>query len=362
MGIEVGSSFTRKSGVPLDDSVIVANLTARDAIPSLTRYKGMFTYVESEGKTYQLVDGITNSDWKEFGSGGSVATVTEYFSGTGSQTDFVLTNDPGGIDNLFVFLFGVYQQKSTYNLSGTTLSFTTAPPAGNNNIEIKYGASLSGIVFPLSAPPSLIQYTSGSGNYTPSANTKFIFFRLWGPGGGGAGSARGTADDATSGSNGSAASTFGTTTANAGAGGAKGLSNGGAGGTATLGGNVVGGVAIQGNRGEGANQNFSGSGANGGASAYFAAFGAGGAGQANGLSPVVNTGAGGGSGGGTAESSGTYSGSGGGAGGYAEGYINNPGTISYSIGSGGAGGNGGTGPGYLGGNGAGGRLIIWEYK
>lgn len=71
MGIEVASSFTRKSPVPLDDSTVVADLTARDAIAAGIRYEGMTVYVESEETNYQLVGGVDNSDWTEFsGSGG----------------------------------------------------------------------------------------------------------------------------------------------------------------------------------------------------------------------------------------------------------------------------------------------------
>jgi len=51
------------------------------------------------------------------------------FTGTGSQTDFTLTQSVEE-DSSFVFLQGVYQEKSTYSISGTTLTFTTAPQSG----------------------------------------------------------------------------------------------------------------------------------------------------------------------------------------------------------------------------------------
>ena len=70
MGIEIASAFERKSTVPIDETAFVADLTARDAIDVGIRYDGFVVYVESEGKNYQLVGGITNGDWAEFGSGG----------------------------------------------------------------------------------------------------------------------------------------------------------------------------------------------------------------------------------------------------------------------------------------------------
>lgn len=52
----------------------VADLTARDAITDERRVEGMFCTVndtdgQGTSKTYQLVGGITNNDWKEFESG-----------------------------------------------------------------------------------------------------------------------------------------------------------------------------------------------------------------------------------------------------------------------------------------------------
>jgi hypothetical protein len=60
----------------------------------------------------------------------------QVFSGTGSQTVFTLASDPGGAGNSAqVFIGGVYQQRNTYTIVGTTLTFSQAPVAGTNNIE-----------------------------------------------------------------------------------------------------------------------------------------------------------------------------------------------------------------------------------
>lgn len=71
MGIVLGSNFEVQTALPLDDRTVVADTTARDAIDSLRRYEGMIVYVEADETNYQLVGGITNSDWTELsGSGG----------------------------------------------------------------------------------------------------------------------------------------------------------------------------------------------------------------------------------------------------------------------------------------------------
>jgi hypothetical protein len=70
-------------------------------------------------------------------SSASPTSITrQVFSGTGSQTVFTLASDPGGAGNSAqVFIGGVYQQRNTYTIAGTTLTFNQAPVAGTNNIE-----------------------------------------------------------------------------------------------------------------------------------------------------------------------------------------------------------------------------------
>ena len=52
------------------------------------------------------------------------------FTGNGSKTDFTLSQSIDDENKTFVFIQGVYQEKSTYSISGTTLTFITAPQNG----------------------------------------------------------------------------------------------------------------------------------------------------------------------------------------------------------------------------------------
>jgi hypothetical protein len=52
-------------------------------------------------------------------------------TGDGSDTTLTLTINPVNENNTQVFIDGVYQNKSTYSISGTTLTFSTAPPSGS---------------------------------------------------------------------------------------------------------------------------------------------------------------------------------------------------------------------------------------
>ena len=53
--------------------------------------------------------------------------VQDSFTGDGSTTDFTLSINPTSELNTQVYVDGVYQNKSTYTVSGTTLAFDTAP-------------------------------------------------------------------------------------------------------------------------------------------------------------------------------------------------------------------------------------------
>jgi hypothetical protein len=106
------------------------------------------------------------------GSSGAPATITrQVFSGTGSQTVFTLASDPGALGNSAqVYIGGVYQQRSTYTIAGTTLTFSAAPVAGTDNIEfVNFLTSNIG-----ATSADLVTYTpSGTGAVARSAASKF---------------------------------------------------------------------------------------------------------------------------------------------------------------------------------------------
>jgi len=64
--------------------------------------------------------------------------VTDTFSGTGSATAFTMTVAPANTPSVLIAISGVVQDPTTYTVSGTTLTFTGAPPAGTSNISVRY--------------------------------------------------------------------------------------------------------------------------------------------------------------------------------------------------------------------------------
>lgn len=59
----------------------------------------------------------------------------QQFTGNGSTTVFTLAADPGSAAAVVIYIDGVYQEQGTYSVSGTTLTFTEAPPT-NASIEV----------------------------------------------------------------------------------------------------------------------------------------------------------------------------------------------------------------------------------
>lgn len=104
MSITLGSNFTLNTTLPLDDRAVVADTTARDAIPLGRRYEGMSVYCIADGKNYQLVGGTADINWKEYaGAGGSFVVSSQLgltgalaISNAGDKRRIVQVSSSGG--------------------------------------------------------------------------------------------------------------------------------------------------------------------------------------------------------------------------------------------------------------------------
>lgn len=65
------------------------------------------------------------------------AALIANFTGTGSQVNFTLLSAPISENATNVFINGVYQQKNTYSVTTTILTFSEAPPL-TSTIEVSY--------------------------------------------------------------------------------------------------------------------------------------------------------------------------------------------------------------------------------
>jgi hypothetical protein len=106
----------------------------------------------------------------------SVAFLTDSFSGTGSQTAFTMSVAPANPAAALVSVSGVVQDPSTYAVSGTTLTFSAAPPAGTGNISVRYlGVPASNIATTAFRTQTEFTATAGQTTFTPASyNVGFI--------------------------------------------------------------------------------------------------------------------------------------------------------------------------------------------
>ena len=89
--------------------------------------------------------------------------VNNTFTGDGSTTGFTMTTEPGSKNNAQVYIDGVYQLKSTFSVSGTTLTFTEAPPL-NANVEVIIGNAVD----TFTSDATNVNITDSSGYYAAS--------------------------------------------------------------------------------------------------------------------------------------------------------------------------------------------------
>ena len=112
---------------------------------------------------------------------------SDTMTGDGSDTTLTLSLAPVNENNTQVYIDGTYQHKDTYSISGTTLTFSTAPPLGTavevmtmNQLDVNTptdgsvtSAKLSGaLVTPssLTVTGDLITTTSGTSNFVAGVN------------------------------------------------------------------------------------------------------------------------------------------------------------------------------------------------
>ena len=76
--------------------------------------------------TYDNIVGIGISEFQ-----------VQNFTGDGTTLSFTLSSTSTGENSTFVYINGVYQNKNTYSVSGTTLLFSEAPPL-TSKIEVMF--------------------------------------------------------------------------------------------------------------------------------------------------------------------------------------------------------------------------------
>jgi len=100
-------------------------------------------YVASNGTQVVLQEAAVANDVVQISTFSNVFAIADQIvsahTGNGSTTAFTLSAVAGDEANTQVFIDGIYQAKTTYSLSGSTLTFSEAPPA-SSDIEVVIGS------------------------------------------------------------------------------------------------------------------------------------------------------------------------------------------------------------------------------
>jgi hypothetical protein len=125
------ATYTSSSGITAHANPIILDSAGRVPGGEIWLLAPLYKFVLNTSTdvliaTYDNIGGI-----------GAASYQVQNFTGTGSQIVFTLSTASIGENYTFVYINGVYQQKNTYTVSSTTLTFSTAPPY-TASIEVMY--------------------------------------------------------------------------------------------------------------------------------------------------------------------------------------------------------------------------------
>lgn len=121
--------------IPAVDWVAGTSVTSNIQVYRFPAGTGDF-YVAKVPVPFTTGVSFITSNWQPL----TVATadnIVDTFAGNGIQTEFILSETPSGIDNLQVYVGGIFQSPSLYILLDDKVTFTTPPPSGiSDNVVI----------------------------------------------------------------------------------------------------------------------------------------------------------------------------------------------------------------------------------
>jgi hypothetical protein len=100
---------------------------------------------------------------------------TDYFNGTGSQTAFTLSRTVASVNDIQAVVNNVVQvPNDAYNVSGTSIVFTSAPSAGTGNVYVRYLSTTTQSITPSQNTVSYATWNSNLQNQTFAFKNRII--------------------------------------------------------------------------------------------------------------------------------------------------------------------------------------------
>jgi Domain of unknown function (DUF4183) len=174
----LGSTLTVNNEVVNQTETITGNLVAGNVSFTGSNVSlGNISNLHISGGTsgyFLKTDGSGNLSWA---AQSSLTSNVDNFTGDGSNTAFTLSSTPAGANYTMVAVQGVLQPKSTYTVSGSTLTFSSAPPS-TAIIEV---TTFGGAVVSGSGSGSAFTWNIASSNSTMTANNGYFVDTSAGP-------------------------------------------------------------------------------------------------------------------------------------------------------------------------------------
>lgn len=194
-----GSTVTFSTAPPNTASVELIHMVAVDGVIARDSFSGngsttayvLSMSISNENATQVYIDGVYQSKDNYTTSGSTLTFSTappngaavevvhikavdasslnqNVFTGDGSTTAFTLSQSIDDENKTFVFIQGVYQEKSTYSISGTTLAFLTAPQNGYSIEVMAFNAITLGQTVSITGGTGISVVTNSANNFTIS--------------------------------------------------------------------------------------------------------------------------------------------------------------------------------------------------
>lgn len=125
-------TYTDNTGNTLHANPIVLNSAGRVATGTIWQPAGS-EYKYSLETSVNILVGVFDN----IGTIPSGESQVANFTGTGAQVNFVLASAPVSENAVNIYINGVYQQKNTFSVQGSTITFSSPPPV-TSTIEVTY--------------------------------------------------------------------------------------------------------------------------------------------------------------------------------------------------------------------------------
>jgi hypothetical protein len=161
LGTSANLTFNNSTNTLTTTNMVVGGTTNLGAV-------GNVTITGGSSNTYLKTDGAGTLS---FVSLPSTTVNVDTFTGDGANTAFTLTATPTSVNYTIVAVGGVFQPRAAYSVSGTTLTFTSAPP---NTAAVEVTTILSGVSVSSGGGGGSYTYSGISANTTLAKSTRYI--------------------------------------------------------------------------------------------------------------------------------------------------------------------------------------------